>query len=252
MHVIAIVVGLSIFVFAIGKIARIRNLWLFGLLFSLIVLSEALAYFDYDTSIEILSLVFPLLYTICSMSFSILAYMVAKMIAFEEKFLVSFLAPLVILYVLNIYVGLMVSILIAVLIESATVEGIFRVSKVRGVLSAGFIGSLVALSMVTWSMSPIALSLLGVFFFVRELQEMKDIAVDEEISRSGIYPVSESGEKILRLVGTIEEELNTRVRILIVDGSANICSDMAIWRLNMKAKELLNLLETVEMDEISW
>ena len=48
MFIIATVVGLSIFVFAVGKIAKIKELWLFGFIFAIIILSELIMNFGYD------------------------------------------------------------------------------------------------------------------------------------------------------------------------------------------------------------
>jgi len=249
-YVIAIIVGVSILLFSIGKTAGVSRLWLYGVLFAAVVVSEIVVFLCVDVLAYWLGVRVSIAYLVGSIGLSVLICMGAKAAEFEERFIIFFASPFVILYVLNPYVGITIGLFLAITINASISENIFREHNFRGVLSSALSGFLIALSLITLSLSALALSTLCVFLYFYNIKILKQNVVEKEIDRMGVYFVDEHSENIIRIIGLLETELDSKVDLLMVDGEIFLCSDFYIWKLDAKSRFTHDLLKNLHLEEI--
>jgi len=250
MFVTPIVIGLSIFLFAIGKLARVDKLWMFGSLFVIVVLGEIAVNLGCECNIVFWGKTISLSILCSILAFAFLVSSVSRVLRFEEKFIVNVLAPLSILYIISSYVGVLVGVIMVMIVNSGILEGIFEINRVHGVLTGVFVGGLVALSIFMWELSPLALALLSFFVLIYELRNVRESAIIKEFHRTGLFTLEGEDEEVLKLIGMLEDELETKLRLAFIDESIYLCSDLVVWHLNRKHENVSSIIKNIGLKEI--
>ncbi len=250
MNIAPMMIGISILLLAIGKAAQVKKLWMHGFLFVNVPLSEILISLGYQQSYKLGYITLKVLEILGLISYIVLLCLSSRILEFEERFVIYLGAPLVLIYLINRYIGVVTGALLAMILSSLTVEDIFRLNKLQGILLGVFVGGFVGLGLIVWSLSPLALSILFVFPYIYILREARDGIIIDEMDRIGVISAGRVGSRITDLINFVEEELETTVRIIAADEKIYLCSKQKLFRLDEGNPDTQAIIRNVSIEEL--
>lgn len=250
MYAIAVAISFSIFLLAVGKASRVDKLWLLGSLFTLIITCEILEYLGFNYNVMFYCYRFDILSFVSLFSFVLLVCLASRISGFEERFITYIFSPFVFTYIFNIYIGIIVGVITMIILATSIIESVFVLNKVQGILIGIFIGGLIGEAIIMWAISPLALSALSVFLFAYILREARDSVTIREISRSGMGSLTREDERILYLIGFLEGELESSIRLISIDEAIYICSRLKILRLDETSKKIQAIIKNKDLKEL--